>query len=167
MRRLSVFTVTMGLFIASVAPVASASGPGGGADGGSGSSGGGSGGGTGVNAGSCSTISRFSNSPTYNPFYPSTNSDPATATVIDTQLTGTSTCSSDGPYTVRISYKNDSTNTLVQTNTTHWTIPGNLSEADGTFATPSTAYTVAYSVADGSGHVFSAGSQNVTTPPAK
>ncbi|MEA2211369.1 MAG: hypothetical protein QOF83_1317 [Solirubrobacteraceae bacterium] len=34
-------------------------------------------------------------------------------------------------------------------------------------ATPSTTYTVSYSVADGNGHVFFAGSEKVTAPPPK
>jgi hypothetical protein len=158
----------LALLTASIAPAALASGPGGGTSGGGSSSGsggsGGGGGGTVVNAGSCAAISSFTNTATYDPF-PSVN--PATATVINTQLTGSSTCASGGPYTVRISYKNDFNNAVVQTNASQWVVPGNFSGADGTFSTPSTPYTVSYTVTDGSGHVFLSGSQNITTPLSK
>ena len=160
MRRYTVLLVTLGVLAAS-APIALASGPGGGTGGGSGSSGGGGGGGgTTVNAGSCSAITLFSNTAHSNA--PTTNT--AAATTIVTELNGTSSCAGGGPYTVTVSYKNDTNNAIVQTNVSSWKIPGNLSLADSTFAPAGTPYTVSYTVTDGSGHVFLSGSQNVLTP---
>ncbi len=89
------------------------------------------------------------------------------ATQISTQLAGGSTCTSGGPFTVTLSYRNDTANAIVQTDSVQWAIPGNFGMGDGLFAFPSTTYTVSFSVADGSGHVFLSGGQNVTTPPAR